>query len=451
MRDSENMTKSLPSALLQERTSGFSSRLFLLVALSAAASSCFDQATGPRFETDGRMSITNDDAMLGERVDYPNDVVAIDPDPASPVSGPASLSAPAGAGPMLAPSDIDLTLVAEITPPLVGLQLVQATSIWMTGSEKAIVSYNFRGLSAIGGLDYFTKLLNNRPQLRSSVAFLGTDVNAVFTNGSYAYAATSTSDLLFPFPAVMERIRIRNDRFSLLDAGNRRVALTSFAGTSLMATEDEVYVTTGNTGHITAYDEDDMTLRGQYALDDARWVSWDEPNNRVVVLQGMPGRLAVFQEGSFPGGSMTLLNTWSVPGVDVAESKNTVEVSGGKAYVAAGPAGVQVVCLSTGQVIGSVPIPNAASLGLSPSVVVTNSVTVDDDVMFISNGEAGVYAAAGSRDFDDSSCAPMTITVLGRLRFDNLESANHVVYRGGHLYVAAGLGGVKVVDVDVRN
>jgi len=425
-------------------------RLTFALAAGVSFAACFDQATAPGFETDGRLSITNDQTTLDQRVSYPDDVVPIDPDP-SPVSGPQGLAAPGAAGPQLAPSDIDLTLVAEITPPLVGLQLVQATSIWMTGSEKAIVSYNFRGLSALGSLDYFTKLLNNRPTLRSSVAFLGADVNAVFTNDNYAYAATSSTDLLLPFPAVMERIRIRSDRFQLLDAGNRRMQLTSFAGTSLMATDDEVYVTSGNTGHITAYDEDDMSLKGQYALDDARWVSWDQQNNRVVVLQGMPGRLAVFQEGSFPGGSMTLLNTWPVPGVDVAESKNTVEVAGGKAYVAAGPAGVQVVCLSTGVVIGSVPVPNAASLGLDPSVVVTNAVTIDDDVMFISNGEAGVYAAAGSRDFDDNSCSPYTINVLGRLRFSNLQSVNHVAYRGGHLYIAAGLGGVKVVDVDVQN
>jgi len=425
-------------------------RLLFVVAVAVTTSSCFDQGTGPRFESDGRISITNDTHVLGERVSYPDDDVPIDPDPPSPASGPAGLSAPAAAGPALAPSSVTLTLVAEISPPLVSLQVVQATSIWMTGDEKAIVSYNFRGLTALGALDYFTRLLNRRPQLRSSIAFLSGDVNAVFTNGNYAYAATSSTDLILPFPATLERTRIRSDRFQLLDAGNRRMPLTSFAATSVAATRDEVYVTTGNTGHVFAYDEDDMTLRGQYALDDARWVAWDDPNNRVVVLQGMPGRLAVFQEGSFPSGSMTLLNTWNVPGVDVSESKNTVEVAGGKAYVAAGPSGVQVVCLSNGQVIGSAPVPNAASLGLDPSVVVTNAVTVDDDLMFISNGEAGVYAAVGSRNFDDASCSPMTITVLGRLRFSNLQSVNHVAYRDGYLYIAAGLGGVKVVDVNAR-
>jgi hypothetical protein len=115
---------------------------------------------------------------------------------------------------------------------------------------------------------------------------------------------------------------------------------------------------------------------------------------------------------------MTLLNTFPVPGVDVAESKSTVQVLGGKAFVAAGPAGVQVVCLTNGQVVGSVPRPDPAALGLDPSVVVTNAVTVQGDLMFISNGEAGVYAAAGAESFATSSCtAPQSISVLGRLRF----------------------------------
>jgi hypothetical protein len=200
-----------------------------------------------------------------------------------------------------------------------------------------------------------------------------------------------------------------------------------------------------------AFDAATLALVGQYALDDARWVAWDEANARVVVLQGTPGRLAVFEAGSFPGGSMTLLNTFPVPGVDVAESKSTVQVLGGKAFVAAGPAGVQVVCLTNGQVVGSVPRPDPAALGLDPSVVVTNAVTVQGDLMFISNGEAGVYAAAGAESFATSSCtAPQSISVLGRLRFSNLQSANHVVYRNDLLFVAAGRGGLKVVEVDLN-
>jgi outer membrane protein assembly factor BamB len=380
---------------------------------------------------------------------FPDTPVPIDPDGSPAAAGPAAVSDPVG-GPALAPSSITLTLIAEVAPPTVGGLPVQATAVWATSNDRAIVSYNRQGATTVGALDWFTSLRNGRPSLRSSLQFATSDVSAVFTDGSWAFAATATSDLSFAAPAVLERIRIRSDRFQL-DPGNMRLQLTSFAGTSAAASDNEIYATSGNGGHVFAYDQSTMALRGQYALADARWVAFDDPGNRVVVLQGTPGRLAVFQEGSFPGGSMTLLNTIPFPGADVPESKSAMEIAGGKAYVAAGTAGVQVICLSTGAIIATVPRPDPVALGLDPSVVVTNAVTVDNDLMFISNGEAGVYAAAGSRDFDNTSCGPMTITVLGRLRFNNLQSVNHVVYKGGNLFIAAGTGGTKVVDVNVQN
>ena len=107
------------------------------------------------------------------------------------------------------------------------------------------------------------------------------------------------------------------------------------------------------------------------------------------------------------------------------------------------------MCLDDGSLVGSVPIPDPASLGLDPSVVVTNAVTVDGDLMFISNGEAGVYVAQADAAFDSTACnAQQQITMLGQLQFDDLQSANHVAYKNDLLFVAAGLGGVKIVEVN---
>jgi len=41
--------------------------------------------------------------------------------------------------------------------------------------------------------------------------------------------------------------------------------------------------------------------------------------------------------------------------------------------------------------------------------------------------------------------------MLGKLRFGDLQSANHVAYKKRYLYIAAGLGGVKVVKVKIGN
>jgi outer membrane protein assembly factor BamB len=301
----------------------------------------------------------------------------------------------------------------------------------------------------VGAVDYVINPFGLTPRLISSVAFSDSDISAVGLDDNWFYAAQATGASGFSTPAAVERLAVASS--GILLANNDRFDLTSFAATSVLALGTEVYVTTGDNGHVYALDATDMTTVGQYALDDARWVAHDEDNGRIVVVQGTPGRISVFQEGDFPGGSMTLLNTFPFPGANVPQSKSTVEVVGSKAFIAAGPEGVQVMCLDNGQIVGSVPRPDPATLGLDPAVVVTNAVTVDEDLIFISNGEAGVYVAAGAAEFATTPCdAPQNITMLGHLQFDALQSVNHVDYENKRLLIAAGLGGLKIVRINVN-
>ena len=141
-------------------------------------------------------------------------------------------------------------------------------------------------------------------------------------------------------------------------------------------------------------------------------------------------------------------NVFPFDGANVAESKSTVQVIGGKALIAAGDNGVQVLSLATGNVLGHVPLPDHTELGLSPDVVVTNAVSAEGDLLFISNGEAGVYVAQADTPFDqDWGETSHEIGVLGKLRFSDLQSATHVAYKDGLLIVASGLGGLKVVKL----
>ena len=106
-----------------------------------------------------------------------------------------------------------------------------------------------------------------------------------------------------------------------------------------------------------------------------------------------------------------------------------------------------MLSINTGDVVGIVPRPVVPDL--DELVVVTNAVSADGDLMFIANGEAGVYLAQAEEKFDTTgSDEPQDITLLGKLRFDDLESVNHVEYKGGMLFVAAGLGGLKIVKVE---
>ena len=402
--------------------------------------SCFDQVLIPDVETDGRLTVTNDEEVLSERLTYVE--VEIPIDPVSPALFGAAAAPPT-------PSKVSLTLVAELEPPSVDGQMVQATSISPPRRFTFAIGYNTRGNPFVGAIDYVINPFGLTPRLVSSVAFSDSDVSAVGLDDDWVYAAQATGASGFATPAAIERLTIVSS--GILLENNNRFDLTSFAATSVLALGTEVYLTTGDNGHIYALDASDMSVVGQFALEDARWVAHDADNGRIVVLQGTPGRISVFQEGDFPGGSMTLLNTFPFPGATVPESKSTVEVVGGKAFIAAGPEGVQVMCLDDGQIVGSVPRPDPAALGLDPSVVVTNAVTVDEDLMFISNGEAGVYVAAGAADFASTPCAaPQNITMLGHLRFDDLQSVNHVDYENKRLLIAAGLGGLKIVQVKIN-
>ena len=384
----------------------------------------------PGNQSNDRITITNDQTQLDVRVRY------VDTDvPIIPAAAPAMAASGRAASP---PRAFSLRLRAEVLPPTIDGQVLQATAIAMRG-DRATVSYNMRGAQYLGGLDVFNISDKTRPKLRSEALFNDTDINSVAIDGGNVYMAEATGDPAFAYPAVLEVVKLTSGKFVL--EGNQRTPLTSFAATSVAIPAATIYATSGNTGALTAIDQGAMTITGSIDLFDARWV--DVADGKVVVVQGTPGQISVYDEQT-----LQLLGQYAFTGADIPESKSTVEVVGGKAFIAAGTGGVQILSVNTGAVVGSVPLPDAAALGLDPSVVVTNAVAVDDDLLFISNGEAGVYVAQGSQRFDQTgSEQQQQITLLGRLQFDDLQSVNHVAFKNNYLIIASGLGGLKTVEV----
>jgi len=393
--------------------------------------------SGPGNQANDRISIVNDAASLATRVTYYDADVPIQ---TAGVGYPSSMVMNPTDGGMSRASQaaFSLKLKAEIAPPSVAGQVLQATSVAMVG-DLAVVSYNMVGNPYLGAVDVFDVKKENKPVLRSQAIFQNTDVSAVFTLGQNVFVAEATGDAGFAAPAVFEIMELQGSKLVL--NGNRRMGLTSFVGTGVAASGSRAYATSGDNGALFAIDPTSFTLIDSVELDDARWVAVG--GGKVVVVQGTPGRIAVFDETT-----LAHAGTFGFTGANVPESKSTVELAGGKAFVAAGSGGVQVLSVNSGRVVGSVPRPDPASLGLDPSVVVTNAAAIDEDLIFISNGEAGVYVAQGSKFFSATgSETQQQITMLGRLGFGSLQSVNHVAYRSKYLFVAAGRGGVKIVQV----
>lgn len=412
----------------------------VIAALALLHVSCSDPMGLPDQAND-RISIVNNQAALAAAVTYFNTPVIVDDTGVGYPSAPAApLSASRGAA---SPAAFSLTLVAEVAPPVVGGQTLQATSVSIV-SQRAVVSYNMRGNPYIGAIDVFDLSNNNVPVLKSRATFQNTDVSSVFASGTNVYVAEATGDTGFASPAVFEGMQLVGNNLVL--AGNRRLALSSFAATSATASGTKAYATSGDAGSLFVIDPVLFTVTNSISLHDARWV--DVAGGKVAVVQGTPGTLSVYNETN-----MAPVGTWLFTGANVAESKSTVSLVGGKAFIGAGTGGVQILSASTGTVVGSVARPNPALLTppLPDSVVVTNAASVSADLLFISNGEAGVYVARGSQVFSATGPeAPQVITMLGKLRFANLQSVNHVAYssQDGYLIIAAGLGGLKMVKVN---
>lgn len=428
----------------------------LVLAMAGLVSAC-ERVDVPGDQANERLAITNNQAALDGRVNYVEEDVFIDASArVQPLPRAALLANNYGNGVVRLKvanvyaknkKNIRLKLKAYLIPPQVEGELVQATAVTVSKDARgAVISYNMRGAPRLGAVDLVTFPKRSRPRLSSTILFSDSDINSVTADGVQVYAAVATEDPGFTGPAVMERIRIKYDKMILDD--NARVQLSSYAATSAVVTDNAVYATSGDGGHVAAFDRETLAKLGEYPLNDARWVAWDEQGGRIVVAQGTPGTLSVFEEGVFPGGSMNLINSFAFPGANIPESKSTVAVEGGKAFIAAGTDGVQIMCLDNGQILGSVPRPDPASLGLDPAVVVTNSVSVDDELLFISNGEAGVYVARASDEFEDTGCNQnIDLTLLGKLQFGEQQSVNHVAVIKNYLLIAAGTGGFKIVEV----
>jgi len=377
-------------------------------------------------ETNGRITVVNDETKLNARVTTRNELIKLD--------------TTRGLGRTHGSNAFSMTLVAEIAPPTVNGQTLMATSVSLDG-QFAYISYNLRGESYGGGVDIVQLKGTQNATIRSEALFSDTKVSSVFYDNttSRLYLAEASNNPAFAYPATVEMLKISGNKLNL--SGAVRTVLTSYVATSITSVGGLVFATTGNTGGLYTLTPDSLKVVTYVALSDARWVDFDPTSLTLATVQG-GGKLYVFSPlaGAFG-------NTYSFAGTGIPESKSTVEVIGGKALIAAGDGGVKLVNIANGTVVGS--IARAIVPGMDPSLSVTNAATGAKQYVYISNGEAGIYVAQASQLLENNSGnTPIGLTVLGKLQFATNQSANHVAFDGSTLVIASGLGGVKIVSVN---
>ena len=389
----------------------------LLVLISAIMLACTEPPD------DNRIVLENNLSTLASRVNYVNQAVLID----------TSLQATGLAKPAIDP--VTLTLIAEVDPPSIDGQVLQATDVYVK-NDKAYVAYNMIGEPYMGAVDIFDVKDEEDPELISSMLFTDSDVNGLTFKDNHLYLALATDREGFETPAVVEKVRVRSNQ---LTDETETFDVPSWAATDVEVSNTHLFVTSGaDSGFVTVIKLNNDEVVFSYPVEDARGVATD--GDDVAVIAGTPARLITFD---YDSGEM--LNDYPLEGASIDFSKSTVEIHRKKAVVAVGDGGTQIVCLESGEIIEQIAPPIVADL--LPAVTVTNAVSTDSKTIYMSNGEAGVYIAWTKDKFDSKDCDVDDLEMIGSFRFDDLQSVNHVKVKGDYLFVAGGLGGLKILEV----
>lgn len=376
----------------------------LMIGWLAACQSSEDELAVREF------TILNGENLSSERMSYPGDTVEV-----------IELGSATGKK----DKGFDLILSSSLQSPEIDGSILQASSL-AAYNGGFVISYNYRGEPYMGSIDY----INSSLKLQSQVVFHQMDAHAIAASDGnkkeiYIAGASMAAD-----GAMLGSLSISGNEFFEEDYAD--TALGSYAATSIAWYDEYLLVTTGDDetdgGGLYLIDGD-LNPQVYLPLHDARWV--EVVGDEILVAQGTPGMISIlhFDESEM---ALSIVREIAFAGADISESKTTISIDGDMLFVAAGTSGVHLFDLKSGA--------HLQTLSFEATDAVTNAVAAEDELLFISNGEAGVYVAS----YDEEAGG---MELIGKLDLPTHASVNHIAQKAGKLYVAAGLEGVHLIEI----
>ncbi len=348
-------------------------------------------------------------------------------------------------------SNYILKLRAEVSPPVSenGTAL-QASHIKIAG-DYAFVTYNVKGDKYLGGLDIFDISDISNPELINNAIFPSRDISSVdveklgsagrnhFVYLTGAQEMGPSDKLGLNSSAVIEKYNL-NDRneFMHIEDGRQHYDLPGFAGNDVRYKDGTVYATSGSSGGLSILGTG-LNLLGFEAIDFARSVDID--GSRVAVFSADGGNLHIMDvsvTGNPEDVQISEVAVINTGGASYPEAKSIVRIKDDFVFVALGDGGMKMYDINSGTLIGYLERPEILD-DANPHNYVSNGVSVNDDLVFIANGGSGVHVAqlAGENE----------IVTVGRMMFEQGSSANFIESFDNKVFVATGLGGLKIIEI----
>ena len=367
-------------------------------------------------------------------------------------------------------NDYRFKLVAQVSTLKVDGVEVQATHVKITDDGYAFVSYNKRGGPHRGGVVVFKYIIqgskltdvNVKVTAISSIVMPKAQVNAIDLYNGRLYMAGASSDINFGYREARDRYNYAffmvmelNSDMTFKEIDPKAIKqLTSFQATSIRTLNDRVYVTTGDgtngtVGGLYIFNASDYGLV-KFISDKryARSVDVDEAN--IFLMQSEPARVTKFD----PEGNNEDLIYNTVNESMQKDAKSEMLAWDKYLFVAENESGLRMLFKENGEVNGSLARP-----GDDPETEVTNSVSMNSDLkmsangtmvqsnlLLLANGEKGIY---WYDIIEDAHGKDRIVPCKDNSILGGTGSANFIASTGNIVFLADGLGGLKVLYIGI--
>ncbi|WP_111670921.1 LVIVD repeat-containing protein [Algoriphagus litoralis] len=401
---------------MKRKIHAWAAKPILFLTLILIGSACENTSENPN---DDNILLNNDAETLSQRLSLDG-------------SGVIGITAPSNpSGRTLDDDDaekISLVLISQASSPTYEGTSLQATHVDIE-DDFAFVSYNTAGPQYLGAVEIFDISDAYKPKIVSQVIFKNADVSAVeYRNGQlYLAMAIDVDNSDASSPANLGIVSVVNGQFT---SDFKFVSVPGFVATDVQATSEFVALVSGNNGSLTLFNSSLETLR-ELPFEDLRGVAYGD--DRLAILSGSAGAKILNPN------SLAEVASISLP-ADASEAKRTMDIEDDHLYIAEGKNGSGIYRLSNGQEVNKLSIPINPE-NVESGDIVTNAVSVEDDLLFMANGAAGISIA----DVDDEEEAEL----YGVLDLDG--SSNFVRYEDKFVFVATGAGGLQILKIEKKD
>ncbi|MEE9361027.1 MAG: hypothetical protein V3U92_00345 [Cellulophaga sp.] len=323
--------------------------------------------------------------------------------------------------------DYPLTLVAQIKPPYFNSgKNLTASHVHVVG-DYAYVAYNTVDDDYAGGIDIIDVSNPNKPRVTSRLYYSNADINALKYKDGYVYAVggvDSETSVRATANSFVAKIRATNGRLNL--SGIQYGFQEGFVGTDLEVTANTIMVTSGKDGFFTIYDKNTAEIIEEYSFLDLRSVALKE--DKIALLDGSVGVHILDQ-------NYAVTNVINID-TDFGIAKRTIAFSGEHIIVSEGSKGAGVYNYSTGSLVEYIPILiNPAGVALED--IVTNGVAVNEEVLLMANGGAGLCLSEQKNN---------GANLVGIIELNG--STNYVETKGDYIFAATGKAGLQIIKMN---